>query len=89
MSWLWFVLGLFLGLGLCGSWEAGVGILFMLVYPLILYSLSKVGIISYSPILLPIAFVFWTGALYQLLKEERETKRFIRKALKEIEKRKN
>lgn len=84
MCWLLVIVAVFFSLGVAGGWEAGVGILFMLTYPMVLYFLSKVGVIGYNPILIPISLVFWTGALYQLLKEERETKAMFKKLIRTL-----
>ncbi len=79
----------FLLLGfLCGS-IAGV-MLFLFVYPFILFYLEQVGILNFNPaVLLPVSLVFSAGALFSFLREEREMRRNmhrdILRLLKEIE----
>ena len=85
MEWLLVVIAFFLGLSIGGSWEAGVGVLFMLIYPMVLYFLSLLGLIECGSFITAISFVFWSGALYRVVAEERRSRDVFGKILRELE----
>ena len=68
---------------LCGS-TAGV-MLFLFVYPFILFFLEQVGVLNFNPdVLLPVSFVFFAGSLFAFLREERQFRRDTARLLEEI-----